>query len=146
MQVKLIAALILSGAVVAGTAALRAQHQGMVMPEPAKQATSSAQTPPPGGGMPGMNTGACPMCSMMLSMAQKNDAEIDQLVAKMNSATGSAKIDATAAVVAKLVQERKQMHDHMKQMMGGQMPMGQMRPGMMNCPMMSGTPGRQPGN
>ena len=53
------------------------------------------------------------------------DAELDKLVAAMNSATGEKKVDAIAAVVSKLVEQRKAMHEKMaamhENMQGGMM-------------------------
>ena len=38
------------------------------------------------------------------------EAELDKLVAHMNAATGDMKMDAMAAVVSKMVEQRKAMH------------------------------------
>jgi Spy/CpxP family protein refolding chaperone len=42
------------------------------------------------------------------------DAELDQLVAEMNGAPADKKLDAVAAVVTKLVEQRKLMHEQMR--------------------------------
>jgi hypothetical protein len=41
------------------------------------------------------------------------EAELDKLVAEMNAATGDKKMDAMAAVVSKMVEQRKAMHRNM---------------------------------
>jgi hypothetical protein len=70
------------------------------------------------------------------------DARLDSLVAAMNAATGSQKVDATAAVITEMATQRKAMRDHMMamgpQMMQHMMHMGRMegmKP-MPDCPMM----------
>jgi hypothetical protein len=45
------------------------------------------------------------------------DAELDKLVAEMNSAPADKKLDAVAAVVTKLVEQRKAMYEQMQKMM-----------------------------
>ena len=49
----------------------------------------------------------------MMSNWKDQDAELDKLVAEMNSAPADKKLDAVAAVVAKLVEQRKAMHKMM---------------------------------
>ena len=80
---------------------------------------------PPAGPMKGMIQGDN---SKMMEMHQKmeaemtaHDAELDKLVAEMNTATGDKKVDAVAAVVAKLVEQRKAMHSKMSGMHGDMM-------------------------
>ena len=63
-------------------------------------------------GMKGM-MGRC----QMMSIWKDQDAELDKLVAEMNNAAPERKLDAVAAVVTKLVQERKAMHEQMQKMM-----------------------------
>jgi len=85
-------------------------------------------------------------------MMQKQGAmetELDSLVATMNSARGDAKIDAMAALLAKLVEQRKAMHGMMGEMqpmmmghMARHMEMGGSQ-GMMGCPMMKGMMGEE---
>ena len=55
--------------------------------------------------------------SQMMSNSKDQDAELDKLVAEMNSASADKKLDAVAAVVAKLVEQRKAMHEQMQKMM-----------------------------
>lgn len=76
------------------------------------------------------------------------DARLDSLLAAMNAARGSKKVDATAAVLNELVAQRKAMRDHMMAM-GPQMMQHMMRHadmGMMEGMMksMSGCPMMQP--
>ena len=80
---------------------------------------------PPHGPMKGMIQGDN---SKMMEMQQKTqaemnaqDAELDKLCAEMSSATGDKKVDAVAAVVAKLVEQRKAMHSKMSSMGGDMM-------------------------
>jgi hypothetical protein len=73
--------------------------------------------------MMGMNKGKMMgMMSMMgmgsmMSNWKEQDAELDKLVAAMNSAPSDKKVDAIAAVVAKLVEQREAMHEAMQKMM-----------------------------
>ncbi len=76
-------------------------------------------------------------CSAMMDMQtemQKQDAELDGLVAAMNSADASKKMDAIAAVVTKMVEIRKMEKAKIAEMVS------QMQPGgkepMKGCPMM----------
>jgi hypothetical protein len=76
------------------------------------------------------------------------DARLDSLLADMNAAKGSKKVDATAVVLNELAAQRKAMRDHMMsmgpQMMQHMMQHGRM--GMMEGMMksMSGCPMMQP--
>ncbi len=69
----------------------------------------------------------------MMSNCKDQDAELDKLVAEMNSATADKKLDAVAAVVAKLVEQRKAMHEQMQKMMAADD-----KEGMGMCRMMMG--------
>ena len=53
----------------------------------------------------------------MMSNWKEQDAELDKLVAEMNSAPADKKLDAVAALVKKLVEQRKEMHEQMQKMM-----------------------------
>ena len=53
----------------------------------------------------------------MMSYLKDQDAELDKLVAEMNSASADKKLGAVAAVVTKLVEQRKAMHEQMQKMM-----------------------------
>src|SRR5262245_53638932 len=77
------------------------------------------------------------MMRMMDSM-RANDTKVNDLVARMNTATGTAKMDAMAELLTVLVDERK-MHEPMMQNMMGMMGMmnrmnGSGRGGMMTMP------------
>jgi hypothetical protein len=66
----------------------------------------------------------------MMSNWKEQDAELDKLVVAMNSASSDKKIDAMAAIVAKLVEQRKGMHNAMQKMIGREMmKMGRMMMG-----------------
>ena len=64
-------------------------------------------------GMTGMNKG------QMMSKWKDQDAELDKLIAEMNSAPADKKLDSVAAVLSKLVEQRKAMHEQMQEMMTG---------------------------
>jgi hypothetical protein len=69
----------------------------------------------------------------MMSDWKEQDAELDKLVAEMNSAAADKKLDAVAAVVTKLVEQRKAMHEQMQKMMSANE-----KEGMGMCRMMMG--------
>ena len=78
----------------------------------------------------------------MMTEMKAADQRVDGLVAKMTSASGQAKVDATAAVVSELVMLRKaerdrmmQMHHEMMSHMSQHMQAGG-HESMANCPMM----------
>ena len=62
-------------------------------------------------GMKGMDMGK------MMSNWKDQEAELDKLVADMNSAPSDKKVDAIAAVVTKLVEQHKAVHERMQKMM-----------------------------
>jgi hypothetical protein len=70
---------------------------------------------------------------MMCESSKQQDAELDQLVADMNSAAADKKLDAIAAVVNKLVEQRKASHEQMTKMMSADE-----KTGMHMCQMMMG--------
>jgi Spy/CpxP family protein refolding chaperone len=123
--------------------------------------TLSAQqpTPPPAAvqkmempGKPGMMDEKMTEDSMMahhkemMAKMEAMDARLDDLVKRMNAATGSKKPDAVAAVINELVAQRKQMREQMMAMqpemmkhMTAHMRMGMikgMEDSMAKCPMM----------
>jgi len=63
--------------------------------------------------------GTTPGGKMMMGNMMASDAKLDELVRKMNDATGQAKTDAIAEVVAALVQQHRSMHGMMAGMMSG---------------------------
>jgi hypothetical protein len=67
----------------------------------------------------------------MMSNLKNQDAELDKLVAEMNSAPADKKIDSVAAALTKLVELRKAMHEQMQKMMAGKE-----KEGMSKCRMM----------
>jgi hypothetical protein len=69
----------------------------------------------------------------MMSNLKDQDAELDKLVAEMNSASADKKLDAVAAVVAKLVEQRKALHEQMQKVMSAND-----KEGMDMCRMMMG--------
>jgi hypothetical protein len=69
----------------------------------------------------------------MVSNWKEQDAELDKLVTEMNSAPVDKKLDAVAAVLTKLVEQRKAMHEQMQKMMSGNE-----KEGMGMCRMMMG--------
>ena len=52
----------------------------------------------------------------MMSKWADQEAELDKLVAEMNSAPSDKKVDAIAAVVTKLVEQHKAIHERMQKM------------------------------
>lgn len=90
----------------------------------------------------------------MMATMQAMDQQLDELVAQMNSATGTAKVDAIASVLTALVEQRQTMRSgmmgmqsqmmghmmqHMMSMQGGMMGTGgagMKGMNMMSCPMM----------
>jgi cell division protein FtsL len=54
-----------------------------------------------------------PKHAKMVEEQKVQDAEIDKLVAEMNTATGEKRVDAIVAVLKKLIEQRKTMHEKM---------------------------------
>jgi hypothetical protein len=73
------------------------------------------------------------MKGKMMSNWKDQDAEVDKLVAEMNSPPADKKLDAVAAVLNKLVEQRKAMHEQMQKMMSANE-----KEGMGMCRMMMG--------
>jgi biopolymer transport protein ExbD len=75
----------------------------------------------------------------MMSSWKDQEVELDKLVAEMNSASADKKVDAIAAVLTKLVEQREAMHEQMQTMMAenvkAQMNMCRMMMGMMGVKM-----------
>jgi hypothetical protein len=57
----------------------------------------------------------------MMAEVQAADQRLDGLVAKLNAASGQAKVDATAAAVTEIVAQRKAMRESMMTMQHGMM-------------------------
>ena len=68
----------------------------------------------------------------MLKHMQANNAELDKLVAAMNSAQGNEKVNAIAAVVNKLAEIHKEMSNRMMQRFKSGMGSGSRMKGMMS--------------
>jgi hypothetical protein len=90
----------------------------------------------------GKGAGMPPACQEMMTMRQSMraeqasaDAKLNELVAKMNAASGETKVDAIAAVVSEMVAQRQVRHEKMAEMQG------KMEAAMANCPMMRKGPG-----
>ena len=89
------------------------------------------------------------MHSQMMADLKAMEATLDQKVAAMNAAQGTAKVDAMAAVINEMAAQRKQMVAKMSGMQSRMMAhMGEhmaqsgdaaMRQSMVQCPMMKGT-------
>ena len=136
-----------------GAATLWAQQ-----PTSAPPAAQKMETP----GKPGTMDGHMSEESMMahhkemMAKVEAMDARLDELVRKMNAATGSKKTDAVAAVINELVAQRKQMREQMMAMQPEMMKhmMAHMEAGMIKgmeesmakCPMMKTMPPAKEGN
>jgi hypothetical protein len=66
----------------------------------------------------------------MTAMRDSADTRLDSLVRAMNAASGNRKVDAMAAVINELVDQRRMMHEHMQGMMRHRQHPGTMEPGM----------------
>ncbi len=54
--------------------------------------------------------------TQMMSRMRANDQKLEELVERMNTAQGAAKVDAMAEVLTTLVQDRRAMHESMSDM------------------------------
>jgi len=63
------------------------------------------------------NVSATGKDQMMCKSWNEQDTELDKLVTEMNNASSDKKLDAVAAVVAKLVEQRKTTHEEMTKVM-----------------------------
>jgi len=75
----------------------------------------------------------------------KQDARLNELVAKMNAATGQKKVDAIAAVVSEMVAQRQAKHEKMAAMHSKWKKGIEGCPGAEGCPGMEGCPRMQKG-
>lgn len=57
-------------------------------------------------------------CQSMMAGMKADQDKLDDLIAKMNAATGSRKVEQIAAVLTELVAQQKAMHAHMMSMGG----------------------------
>ena len=79
---------------------------------------------PAGGKMAGMaDDGKQPMAmhSQMMADMKTMDAKLDRMIASMNAATGTARVDAMAAVINEMASQRKEMMMKMTGMEGQMM-------------------------
>lgn len=129
--------LLLTALLMTAPALLAQQPPAANQPMPMPAASPSAPMPP-------MDCQA--MMQKMQASSKAMDDRLAALVNDMNNATGSAKVDRMAAVIAELVAQRKQMRDDMAAMMPQMMNhMQHMHSGAMSgmeamadCPMMKG--------
>jgi hypothetical protein len=84
--------------------------------EPAPEAAPPAQQPPPHVQQMQQQRRA------FMEQLQERNKRLDDLVAKMNAAQGEAKVDAIAAVINEMVEQRRAMQPHPG--MGGPLGMG----------------------
>ena len=119
-------------------------------PQPGQQAQPGQPSKPakPGPGMAKPSADMQARCKeamadreKMMAEARAADERLEGLVAKMNAASGQAKVDATAAVVAEIVSQRRAMRERMttmqQRMMSHMMEHAQAGPqSMAGCPMM----------
>lgn len=111
------------------------------------QQPSAGQQPQMQMPMPMGQTGQMNGCMSMMQGMQKMPAALKEmddrlapLVADMNKATGSEKVDRMAAVLNEMTAQRKQMHDQIAGMMSGMMAGG----GGMSCAMGGGSAAGKP--
>ena len=115
---------------------LQAQDTGRTTPAPSPQVQA-----PVGRGQMGMMAERQKMMAEMIASQKR----LDELVAKMNAATGAAKIDQVAAVVTELVAQRKMMESRMMSEGGMLMRMMEMmQPGQPAPAPLSKEPGAAP--
>ena len=93
------------------------------MPQAPPHATTAKAKP-----ASGMSADMAAKCQAMMADHEKMmtemkaaDQRLDDLVAKMNAASGAEKVGATAAVVNEMVTQRRTMRDGMMKMEGGMM-------------------------
>ena len=121
-RIAMLAAMSMFAAVISAPAHLRGQQSAD--PQAHEQHHPEATAPQAATPAPGQPNMAA--MSGMMSRMKANDAKLDDLVKKMNSATGAAKTDAIAALLTALVEDRKNNHEpmmanmmSMMNMMGG---------------------------
>ena len=76
-------------------------------------------TPPPAT----TGAGQQPDMAKMMAAMKANDRKLDELVKKMNTAQGTAKVDAIAELLTKLVEDDRMMHESMMSNMSTMMSM-----------------------
>jgi hypothetical protein len=137
MRVKTtVSALVAGCAVVVMSAVSRPAAQ--TPQEPHHPATDTAQPP---SGMAAKDQAMMAEREKMMTGMKAADQRLDELVARMNTASGMEKMTATAAVVTEMVTQRRTMREGMMKMQEGMMShtMEHMQAGaasMAMCPMM----------
>ncbi len=76
----------------------------------------SSQSPQPREQSPSNMQDMMKMHEQMMAEMKAADSKLDALVKEMNAATGDAKVNAVATVVAELVRQHRSMHERMGQM------------------------------
>jgi hypothetical protein len=132
------------GGAAAKPAAFVAATPTRVLPAAKAPTAASAEKPMPTG-MPESCKNVMAKHDQMMKGMKAMEAALDQKVAAMNAATGAAKTDAMAGVIAELVSQRKRreesmmtMHSVMMQHMASHMMAG--KHDATNCPMMTSAP------
>lgn len=127
---------------------------GQQAPPAAAPPHQHGQMQPAAKGQAGQMTMSCQQMMQghqkMMEQMKAMDGRLDTLVQQMNSASGQAKVDATAAVVNELVSQRKTMREGMEGMQGRMMQhmaehMQAGGKGMTACPMMGQMSGHMQG-
>ena len=103
---------------VCGAVAVSAVLAEQVAPTPHHAAADKAKPAP---GMPAKCQAMVAEHEKMMADMKVADQRLDDLVSKMNTASGSDKVAATAAVVTELVTQRRAMRDGMMKMQHGMM-------------------------
>jgi len=121
---------------------------GLAAQTPHEQHTATATAKPPSGMEAKCQAMMAEKEKMMTGM-KAADQRLDELVAKMNTASGMEKMTATAAVVTEMVTQRRTMREGMMKMQEGMMShmMEHMQAGvasMAMCPMMKQMGGMKP--
>lgn len=94
----------------------------LITPLAAAPQTAAQPAPPPTAGtMP--CGGAMSNMSQMMTRMDQSDAALEQKVAEMNAAKGTKKMDLMANIIDQMVNERRQMHAAMLNMMNTRGPM-----------------------
>lgn len=115
---RFLALVLAIGGMVGATLATHAQSSSSSTPG-APQGPQPMAGQGPGMGMPEAQPMA--MQEKMMGDMKAMDVKLDALIAKMNAAKGSAKVDAIAEALTTMVQQHKAMREGMMQMQGQMM-------------------------
>ena len=122
---------------------------GLAAQTPPEHQHATTDKPKPGSDMAAKDHAMMAEREKMMTEMKAADQRLDDLVVKMNTASGTEKMAATAAVVSEMVTQRRKMRDGMMKMqedMMGHM-MQHMQAGtasMASCPMMKQIGGVKP--